>query len=224
MIDPLAASMLALTSGSPAAFGLVFAGGLITSAGPCVAPRYVAIAAIAGRDRRPIVPTLAFVGGLVAALMALGFAGGLLGTLQRSSSAIDILLALGLFAGGCHALVRAEPHAHADHCGNADPQTGTRHSIGAVFLLGAGSALVVSPCCTPLVATVVAAATAVGKPLLGAALLASFAAGHALPLLFTSQIGAVIARSVPRQLRGQAPAIVSAVLMIALGLYYAVLA
>ena len=40
----------------------------------------------------------------------------------------------------------------------------------------------------------------------------------------TRQIGAVIARRVPRRLRGQAPAIVGAVLMIALGLYYAVLA
>ncbi len=225
MIDPVAASMLALTSRSPAAFGLVFAGGLLSSVGPCIAPRYVAIAAIAGRDRRPIVPTAAFVGGLIAAFLALGFAGGLLGTLGSASSTIDVMLAIALLAAGCHALVRAEPHSHAaDCCRPVDPKSGERQSIGAVFLLGAASALVVSPCCTPMIATVVATSTAAGEPLVGAALVASFGVGHALPLFFTGQIGAVVARCAPRAMREQGPAIVSAVLMLALGIYYAVLA
>jgi cytochrome c biogenesis protein CcdA len=225
MIDPVAAAMLALTSRSPAAFGLVFAGGVFSSVGPCVAPRYVAIAAITGRDRRPIVPTLAFVGGLIAAFMAFGFAGGLLGTLGSASSTIDIILAIALVAAGCHALVRAEPHSHAaDRCRPANLKSGKRRSIGAIFLLGAASALVVSPCCTPMIATVVAASTAAGEPLLGAALVASFGAGHALPLFFTGQVGAVVARCAPHALREQGPAIVSAVLMLALGIYYAVLA
>jgi cytochrome c biogenesis protein CcdA len=113
MIDPLAASLLAVTSRSPAAFGSVFTAGLLTSVGPCIAPRYVAIAAIAGHDRRPIVPTLAFVGGLIGAFLALGFAGGAFGALWPQSNTIDIVLAVALIAGGCHALVRAEPHGHA---------------------------------------------------------------------------------------------------------------
>jgi cytochrome c-type biogenesis protein len=225
MIDPLAASMLAFTSRSPATLGLVFTAGLLTSMGPCIAPRYVAIAAIAGRDRRPLVPTLAFVGGLIGAFMALGFAGGVFGTLWSSSGTIDIVLAVALIAGGCHALVRAEPHRHAAaQCPPTAAQGPQRRSLGAIFLLGAASALVISPCCTPVIATVVATATAAGKPLLGAALLATFGAGHALPLMFTGQIGALATRCVPPNLRDQGPAIVSGVLMLALGIYYVVLA
>jgi cytochrome c-type biogenesis protein len=225
MIDPLAAALLALTSRSPAALALVFAGGVATSIGPCVAPRYLAIAAIAGCDRHPLVPTLAYVGGLIGALMVLGFAGGLLGTVWSASGTIDVVLAVALIAAGCHALVRAEPHPHGRRgCRQGDKPTDGRRSIGAVFLLGAASALVVSPCCTPVVATIVATTTATGEPLLGAALLAIFGAGHALPLLFTGQIGAALARCAPSRLNAQAPAIVSAVLMLALGMYYAVIA
>jgi cytochrome c-type biogenesis protein len=225
MIDPLAAVALALTSPSPAALALVFAGGIVTSIGPCVAPRYLAIASIAGRDRHPFVPTLAYVGGLIGAFTLVGFAGGLLGTLWSASGTIDAVLAVALVAGGCTALVRAEPRRenHAECCSAGRP-AGHRRSIGAIFLLGAASALVVSPCCTPVLATIAAATTATGEPLLGALLLALFGAGHALPLLFTGHLGAALARWAPRRLGAQVPAIVSAVLMLALGLYYAVIA
>lgn len=225
MIDPLAAIIPALTSRSPAALALVFGGGIVTSVGPCVAPRYLAVAAIVGRDRNPLVPTLAYVSGLIGALMTVGFAGGLLGTLGSSSAAIDAVLAVALVAGGCCALVRAEPHDHHDGaCRRPATTAGRRRSIGAIFLLGAASALVVSPCCTPVIATIAATTTAAGEPLRGAALLALFGAGHAVPLLFTSQVGSIAARCTPHRLGTQAPAIVSAVLMLALGLYYAVIA
>ncbi|MGD0473595.1 MAG: cytochrome c biogenesis protein CcdA [Candidatus Velthaea sp.] len=225
MIDPIAASLLALTAHTPTAFGLVFLGGVLSSVGPCIAPRYVAIAALAAHDRRPLVPTLAFVAGLIGAYVALGFGGGLLGTLWSSSSAIDIILAGALIAGGAYGLVRAEPHRHIGEAhGTAAATRSQPRSLGAIFLLGASSALVVSPCCTPLLAAVVATSTASGEPLLGAVLLALFGAGHALPLLFTGQIGALVTRWTPNVFRGQGPAIVSAVLMLALGMYYAVLA
>jgi cytochrome c-type biogenesis protein len=205
--------------------GSVFAAGLFTSVGPCVAPRYVAIAALAGRDRHPIVPTLAFVSGLIGAFVALGFAGGLLGAMSSSSTTIYVILAAALLGGGCIALARAVPHDHAAvTCRPVCATNGARRSLGAVFLLGAASAFVVSPCCTPMVATVLATSTAAGKPLFGALLLASFGAGHALPLLFTAQIGSVAARLAPSRFAEQGLAIVSAVLMLALGTYYAVLA
>jgi cytochrome c-type biogenesis protein len=204
--------------------GSVFAAGLITSVGPCVAPRYVAIAALAGRDRYPIVPTLAFVSGLIGTFVALGFAGGLFGALSSSSSTIYVILAAALLGGGCIALARAVPTDHAAACRPAGATNGARRSLGAVFLMGAASAFVVSPCCTPMIATVLATSTAAGKPLFGALLLASFGAGHALPLMFTAQIGSVAARLAPSRFAEQGLAIVSAVLMLALGTYYAVLA
>jgi len=226
MIDPLGAAMLALTSRTPAALASVFAAGVVTSVGPCVAPRYLAVAAIAGRHRHPLVPTLAYVGGLIGALTAVGFAGGLLGRLGAASQTLDIVLAAALIVGGVHALVRAEPHAHEhDAAGEAAAApTESRRSIGAVFLLGAASALVVSPCCTPVVATIAAMTTSTGEPLFGALLLALFGAGHALPLLLAGQVGAALTRWMPLRSHAQAPAIVSAVLMLALGGYYALIA
>ena len=217
--------MLALTSRSPAAVGLVFLAGVLTSIGPCIAPRYIAIAAIVNSDRRPIVPTLAFVLGLISAFVALGFVAGLLGALWSLSNAIYVVLAIGLIGGGCLMLVRAVPNRTAVHACTAHGAPRDAHrSLGAIFLLGATSALVISPCCTPIVAAVVATSTAIGKPLVGVGLLFSFAAGHSLPLFFAGNIGALVQRMIPHYVTAQAPAIIGAVLMLALGIYYGVLA
>lgn len=225
MIDPSRTAMVALGSHAPMALGTLFLAGLATSVGPCMVPRYVALAALVNRDRRPLVPTLVFIAGLLGALIALGFAAGLLGTLQALSSQIYGLLAAGLIAGGAVALVRAVPHEHrSGRCSECSAEPGGPRSIGAVFLLGAGSALVLSPCCTPVIATVAAASVAVGTPSAGGLLLLAFGAGHAAPLLFAGTIGSTLSRLVPQAWHGQPAAIVSAVLMLALGAYYGVLA
>lgn len=225
MTDPGTLTALAVSARSPAALGTVFLAGLVTSAGPCMAPRYVAITALANRDRRPLVPTLAFVAGMLGALVALGFAAGLLGTLWSWSPAVHEVLAAGLIAGGAVALVRAVPHDHRDdRCSHCRPASGRPRSIGAVFLLGAGSAFVVSPCCTPIVAATAAASMAVGAPFAGVLLLLAYGAGHAAPLLLAGTVGPAVSRLVPEAWHGQPAAIVSAVLMLALGAYYGVLA
>lgn len=225
MMDPVATAVLAVNSPSPAAIGWVVLAGFVTSVGPCIAPRYLTIAAIAHADRRPIVATSAFIAGLMGAYAALGYFAGLLGSLWSLSSAIYAVLALGLIAGGSITLARAVPSDRRGHTCAATPATaGERRSIGAIFLLGAASALVISPCCTPIVAAVVATSTSIGKPLAGALLLLGYAAGHAAPLFFAGSIGARISRLVPRRVTAQAGGIVSAVLMLALGIYYGVLA
>ena len=228
MIDPLAASTFAVTSPSPAALGTLFIAGALTSAGPCVAPRYVALAAIAGGYRHPIVPTLVFVAGLLGAFMALGFGAGLLGAMWSFSPLLYALLAAGLVVGGCVTLARAvaQPAGHAAcaaDCGGSSAAAGQR-SLGAVFMLGTASTLVVSPCCTPVIAGVIGASTAIGKPVLGIILLASFALGHVLPLFFAGSVSSMFAPALRWRLPAQAPRIISGVLMLALGAYYAVLA
>jgi cytochrome c biogenesis protein CcdA len=223
MIDPVSAAMSALQSHSPAAVGTLFVAGALTSVGPCVAPRYVAVTAIAGADRHPLVPTCAFISGLVAAFVMLGFAAGLLGSLWSSSHAMYLILAAGLIVGGGIALVRAAPsNEHA--CVRDAPRPAAPRSLAAIFLLGACSTLVISPCCTPIVTTIVATSTAIGQPLTGGILLLSYALGHALPLLFAGHFGGRLARIFPGHGSTQAVAIVGAVLMLALGCYYGVLA
>lgn len=221
MIDPIAASFLAISSRSPAAVGLVFAAGLITSIGPCVAPRYLAVAAFANGSRA-WVPTLAFVTGLFGAFVALGWSAALLGSVWASSRTIDIVLAVALAGGGIVTLVRASATADCDD--RCRSRTRTPRSLGGILLLGAASALVVSPCCTPVVLTVVAASTAIGQPLLGVVLLAAFTLGHAAPLFLAGGMLSKLQRVLGARVPAQAPAIVAGTLLLALGAYYGVLA
>jgi cytochrome c-type biogenesis protein len=224
VIDPLAVGVGALAAPSPSTVGMLFAAGAITSVGPCVAPRYIAIAALASRDRQPLRPIFAFVAGLIGTFIVLGASAGLVGSLWRISLPAYGLLAAGLLVGGCITLIRAVPPPLATGC--CPPraaQRAKRTSLGGTFLLGAANALVISPCCTPIVAGLVGAATAIGKPAIGIAFLTSFALGHALPLVFAGAASTLLRRALTGP-RAQAPAIVGGSLMLALGAYYAVLA
>jgi cytochrome c biogenesis protein CcdA len=216
-------SLVAAGAAAGPAAGAAFAAGVLTSIGPCAAPRFIAVAAFAGQ-RRGMLRIAAFVVGLAGAYLAVGFAAGLLGTLTALSGVLYAVLAVGLVSAGCVALVRAESDGSESHaCAHADTHEPPR-SLGAALLLGAGSALVVSPCCTPAIGAIAATSAALGKPLTGAFLLLSFALGHALPLVGAGSIAPALRKLLPRAVPAQAPAIVSAVLTIALGLYYGVLA
>jgi cytochrome c-type biogenesis protein len=96
--------------------------------------------------------------------------------------------------------------------------------MGGPLLLGAASAFVVSPCCTPMLAAIVATAAELGRPLAGAAILACFAIGHALPLFLISSPGTLIGRFRFTGSAAQAPAIIGGALLLCLGAYYGALA
>jgi cytochrome c biogenesis protein CcdA len=190
-------------------------GGAATSLGPCVAPRYLALAALIG-GRRSLFPTAAFTAGIVVAYVVLGTAAGLLGAIVARTTAIDLALAATLIAAGIVTIVR-EPHACAGEAHAVSP-------AGGAFALGAGSALVISPCCTPLLAAFAGLGTFQRDPLGASAYLAAFALGHAAPLALAGLLGSAPARSLRGLAASGAPAIVSGTLMIALGGWYGVLA
>lgn len=214
MIDPISAAIDGLQRGDAAKLPLVVFAGAITSVGPCVAPRYVALAALLQGGSRALI-TSAFVVGLTSAYALIGCAGGVLGILAVSVDAVDALLAAALFAYGLRTVLA--PSLPCTHSSRAV----ARPRLSGAFLLGAASAVVVSPCCTPLVAAVVGMTAFDGTPLLGALFLAAFALGHALPLLLGACCGPLTARFEGWTASG-APAIVSGTLMIALAAYYAV--
>ena len=231
MIDPRALVDAALTADTPAALGLTLLAGLITSVGPCVAPRYIAISAIAASYRHPIVPTLMFIAGLLCTFTIVGFGSSMLGSLWALSTPLYALLAVGLVCAGCATLVRAGRHQCSHEAGAADfpcertiAPTNGRRSAGGIFLLGATSALIISPCCTPFIAGIVAAAAATGKPVLGMLLLVSFALGHALPLLFAGNAGSLLRGPLRWRMPEQTSGIVAGTLLLALGAFYGVLA
>jgi len=102
-----------LSARSPLAIPILFGAGVVTSIGPCVAPRYVALTAIAQRSGRPWQTAAIFAVGVVSAYVALGMATGLLSAVRGWSTAIDAGLACALAGAGCITLLRDDAHGHA---------------------------------------------------------------------------------------------------------------
>jgi len=218
-MDPLVAISSAVGHGSPLAIGAIFVAGVVSSIGPCVAPRYLAIAGFASGARRPTRAAAAFVTGLIAAYLVLGYTAGWLGSIRGLATIVDACMAAALGAAGTVMIWRAEP-AGQDTCSHHAQDV----PMGGPLLLGAASAFVVSPCCTPMLAAIVATAAELGRPLAGAAILACFAIGHALPLFLISSPGTLVGRFRLTGGASQAPAIIGGALLLCLGAYYGALA
>ena len=164
----------------------------------------------------------AFIAGIAGAYVLLGVAAGALGLIWSESGLIYAALAVVLGGAGIATLLRGD---HASHVhDDLAPHAGARAGLGGTFLLGASSAFVVSPCCTPVVAGIAGLTTASGHTGTGVALLATFACGHALPLVSAGALGTRVARVLRHVAASNAPAIVAGTLMLALAAYYGVLA
>jgi cytochrome c biogenesis protein CcdA len=215
MIDPVSTVVEAIARGDAARIPLVMLAGAATSFGPCVAPRYVAVAALLGK-RGHTLTVATFVGGLLVAYSALGFGAGLLDLVTGHASMFYLALAGVLVVAGIRTLLQTPHCAHA----RASAQPGR---LSGVFSLGAASAFVISPCCTPIVAAVLGMAALDGNPLSRAALLAAFALGHAAPLFAAGSLGTLLEKPLRAWNASPAPAVVSGTLMLALGGYYGLL-
>jgi len=219
VIDALDAGLRAVASRSPLAYPLVFAAGFLTSLGPCAAPRYVAVAALANATSRPGRPVALFIAGLVGAYVCLGSAASALGAVRGWSTYVYVALAIALAIGGTMTLLQrdADPHAHAQ------PRAGNSNAGGA-FLLGASSALVVSPCCTPIIAGIAGLTIVSGRASDGVILLASFGLGHAAPLAGVAFMSGRVSAVLRRFAASPAPAVVAGTLMLGLAAYFGALA
>lgn len=220
MIDALGAGLDAVALRSPLAYPLVFAAGAVTSVGPCAAPRYVAVAALVNASRRPWRIVGAFVAGLVGAYVVLGAVAGALGTVWAASGFVYAALAITLGIAGLWTLARGGA-VDAHDCARG---TSARTSLGGTFLLGAASAFVVSPCCTPFAAGIAGLTIAGGHAVDGVALLAVFACGHALPVVAAGLVGSRIGGVLRHVAASQAPPVVAGSLLLALAAYYGTLA
>ena len=220
MFDPFSDALRAAATRSEYACPLVFAAGAATSLGPCVAPRLIAVAGIVSRANRhgAMMLTSAFIVGLIATYASFGAVASLLTRATHFSSVIYLLVSAVLGVGGLITLWRV-PSA----CEHAYQPVQLR-SAGPVFLLGCSFALVVSPCCTPLVVGIIAYSSSSGDPLYASALLSCFALGHALPVLLAGAGANGVVTMLRRFAVQEAAGTISAALMLGLAAYYAVLA
>lgn len=182
----------ALRSGSMAALPLSLLGGVIAGLNPCCLALYPAAAATccAGRDcgqRRSSANAFAFLLGIAAAMTLLGlgvsFAGRItgLGTLGRYLVAIVPLVM------GCNLL--GWIHLPLDRLSRLAIGGGTG-AFGVGFLLS----LVIGPCGTPLLASVLSYAAFQGKAVYGALLLFLYGLGVGTPLLLAGTTAGSLAQ------------------------------
>lgn len=217
-MDLYAQSVGAISGRSVYAPALVFAMGVASSVGPCVAPRFLALAACVTGNKNVTRTVTSFIGGLVAAYILFGLTISLISNLQLLASSIYVIVAAALVLGGIYTLWHARSNDLCDH-----PAGPTVLTWWRTALFGASFAFVVSPCCTPFVIAILVLTARVGSPVFGMVLLGFFALGHAVPLVAYGLAGGRLNAMLSRFRLDQAAAIASGTLMLALGSYYVVL-
>jgi cytochrome c-type biogenesis protein len=203
-------------------FGAVFAGGLLTSLGPCslsllpVTLAYLAGFADEGTANAPLPwqRSLSFATGIVASLVLLGLASGLMGRLYGSlPGQISLVVATLALLMGLNLLGLLPLRLPA----GPDPERWRRLVPAPLAPLAAGLAfgLAATPCTTPVLAVLLAWMTETGKPIVGMLLLTSFGAGQVIPLLLAGTAAASLPSLLKLRRLGQwVPPISGVVLLI----------
>jgi cytochrome c-type biogenesis protein len=194
-----------LTSFSPCVWGLL-----------PLTMSYISTAAGDRQDGQATLPTLAFACGLAVVFCSLGVAaaelGGVFGAqtagnsiwLPIVSNSICLLMAfqlldlvnlplpsLDFLLGNGAGDDKSEP-VLIDSTGSIikkKKQSDEKGSLLRTFLLGGSSALVASPCATPVLTSILAFVASAKSPFLGAALLLGYTLGYSTPLLLVASTG-----------------------------------
>ena len=189
-----------LASPTPSTVAVVFAGGLLTSLGPCsLSLLPVTLAYLAGfsgpagsqelERQAPWKRSLSFAAGIVAALVLLGLVSGFLGRIYgQIPGLVPIVVALLALLMGLNLLGLLRLPLPA----GPDPEIWRRKVPAPLAPLAAGLAfgLAATPCTTPVLAVLLAWMAQNGKPLVGMLLLSSFGAGQVVPLLLAGTAAA----------------------------------
>ena len=175
---------------------------------------YISTAAGERKDKATTFPTLAFAGGLASVFCTLGIVAASVGGavygnsgntsiwLPILSNGICCLMALQLLELIQLPLPNLQPQRSKpsredqpiliDGSGNILTKKDDEKEKGSLFrtfLLGGSSALVASPCATPVLTSILAFVANSSNPLLGAALLFFYTLGYSTPLLITAATG-----------------------------------
>jgi len=198
---------------------VAFAAGVAGSIGPCAAPRYLALAGLAGgAETKTRLRTLAaFIAGVVCGSAAVVTSTTLLTRALQWSSPLYASLSALFVAYGVFALFFRREH----RCSAVRTRVA---SFGGAFGVGAACAALPSPCCTPALLALGAVGSASPSVAFGAVIAGAFAMGHLLPLIAVSLAADPMAKAFSARNAQGAVQTVGAGLSIALGAYYGVLA
>ncbi|EDY38906.1 cytoChrome c biogenesis protein [Cyanobium sp. PCC 7001] len=212
-----------LSHPGPTTLLVVFAGGLLTSLGPCsLSLLPITVAYLAGfRDSEaPALPWLrsaSFAGGIVMAMVLLGLASGLLGRVYgQIPGLVPTLVALLAVAMGLNLLGLLRFSLPV----GPDPERWRQRVPAPLAPLAAGLAfgLAATPCTTPVLAVLLGWLTQMGQPLMGMLLLTSFGAGQVMPLLLAGTAAATLPGLLRLRQLGQWVPPISGVVLLSSGL------
>jgi cytochrome c-type biogenesis protein len=207
---------------------ILYFAGLLTSLSPCVwgllplTMSYISTAAGERQDKATTLPTLAFAAGLAFVFCSLGVAavklGGVFGSSQSVLPILPVLsnaicLAMGLqlldlvqlplpSLDGLKPKKKTNEPILIDGTGKIikEEQGG---SLLRTFLLGGSSALVASPCATPVLTSILAYVATAQSSLLGAAFLFVYTMGYSTPLLLVASTGGQVLVKLKEQQDGE---------------------
>jgi cytochrome c-type biogenesis protein len=186
-----------LSHPGPTTLLVVFAGGLLTSLGPCslsllpITVAYLAGFRGSGAGTPPWQRSMAFAAGIVTALVLLGLASGLLGRVYgQIPGLVPTLVALLAVAMGLNLLGLLPLSLPV----GPDPERWQQRVPAPLAPLAAGLAfgLAATPCTTPVLAVLLGWLAQMGQPLMGMLLLASFGAGQVMPLVLAGTAAATL--------------------------------
>lgn len=191
-----------------------FTAGFASSVGPCIAPRYLMLAAYA-TQRRDATKAAVFVMGCLGGYLVYACAGALIAFMRVGTHFVYAFFAVALVVAGLRALTTSFPHS----CASAGQAS---FSLGGAFLAGVLSSMTFSPCCAPI-AFGLGLVAAQHDLTITASLLLAFGLGHTLPLVVIA--AAASTRRLERfRLPQDVGATISGSLFLMVGGLYAILA
>jgi len=196
------------SSTSVSSLAVLYFAGLLTSFSPCslgllpLTISYISSAAGEREDKAVFFPTLAFALGLATVFCGFGLSVSLIGGVFGSSGNQNLLgtFILGGVSGGIAIAMGLQllelvklpiPSFEIGNFGGDGDSDGSGGSsaLFRTFLLGGSSALVASPCATPVLTSILAFVAASRDPLIGTILLFVYTIGYSTPLLIVGASG-----------------------------------
>lgn len=199
------------SSTSVSSLAVLYFAGLLTSFSPCslgllpLTISYISSAAGEREDKAVFFPTVAFALGLASVFCGFGLSvslvGGVFGSSGNENNVLGSLILGGVSGGiaiamGLQLLELVKLPIPSFEIGNfaeddvdADSNGGGASALFRTFLLGGSSALVASPCATPVLTSILAFVAASRDPLLGSLLLFTYTIGYSTPLLIVGASG-----------------------------------
>jgi cytochrome c biogenesis protein CcdA len=207
----------ALTLGNVTAVPLAFAGGFLAGMNPCCLALYPAAASCCCPTQRPDAQHRPF-GNAVAFVLGIAVAVALLGSLAAYIGHVAILAAPFRYAIALLPIVMGADRLGWIHLPAITPKFRGVGLTGA-FGTGLSLSLILGPCGTPVLASVLSFAAYKQSIAFGALLLFAYGIGNGLPLLLAGTASSTFLKRIQGGRLGRWIDPVSGVLLIALGLY-----